>query len=657
MPDWISGDRGILLWRILKQDYAAILIGVLALALRLVYLAEMERHPFFEIPVAGERGYLTAAQSADVASEAPLYSVLLRVLESVEMSPRVAQASLGALSCIVLSLIGRGVATPGVGNVAALALALYGPAIYYVGVLMPAILACFLGLALLLALLWAAQSENRWRFAWPGVLMALTLYSAPFAVLFVPAVAWSLWRNGFMACLLALVAGVLCTWVLSSVAPAIDFQRFLSFDLEYLTAHGRETMASLDIYQLRDSSVVLAVLVWKWGMAFPFGLVLPIALLGLVLAWGESRGRGIVIHYVVALGVGVLCMGGTSEMRFVLVPSLTLYAVIGMSLVMRMHAARARWLLLGVVTLAVCLNLPVPQADRAAQVSHYRWLGYAYEKLGMVATSIDAYEKAIAGDAYDRDVHLELARIYAGVARRERAIGMYNAIVNGSPEDRDSRRALGDLLMASGRPQEALVHYELLADGDQDMLGRLGDARLLTGQTTGALAAYEKLLTMSPDSSRVRFQMARVYAAADDTDAAEAHFGRLMTEDAWRLKASLEWGMMLGRMGDWGEAADKFSQVLALEPDHHRALLLQGEALYAQARYSAALVPLQRLAEIKSDDWRVYGFLSKSLGRLGRETEAQRAFERYQFLLHREQVDSRVKAEQKALGQMMKEDI
>jgi len=536
-------------------------------------------------------------------------------------------------------------------------LALYGPAIYYVGALLPAIHACFLGLALLLALLWADQSENRWRFAWPGVLMALTLYSAPFAVLFAPAVAWSLWRNGFMACLLALVAGALCTWVLSSVAPAIDFQRFLSFDLEYLTAHGRETMASLDIYQLRDSSVVLAVLVWKWGMAFPFGLVLPIALLGLVLAWGGSRGRGIVIHYVVALGVGVLCMGGTSEMRFVLVPALTLYAVIGMSLVMRMHAARARWLLLGVVTLAVCLNLPVPQADRAAQVSHYRWLGYAYEKLGMVATSIDAYEKAIAGDAYNRDVHLELARIYAGGARRERAIGMYNAIVNGSPEDRDSRRALGDLLMASGRPQEALVHYELLADGDQDMLGRLGDARLLTGQTTGALAAYEKLLTVSPDSSRVRFQMARVYAAADDRDAAEAHFGRLMTEDAWRLKASLEWGMMLGRMGDWGEAADKFSQVLALEPDHHRALLLQGEALYAQARYSAALVPLQRLAEIKSDDWRVYGFLSKSLGRLGRETEAQRAYERYQFLLHREQVDSRVKAEQKALGQMMKEDI
>ena len=77
MPDWISGDRGILPWRILKQNYAVILIGVLALALRLVYLAEMERHPFFEMPVAGERGYLSDAQNADVASEAPLYSVWL----------------------------------------------------------------------------------------------------------------------------------------------------------------------------------------------------------------------------------------------------------------------------------------------------------------------------------------------------------------------------------------------------------------------------------------------------------------------------------------------------------------------------------------------------------------------------------------------------
>ena len=644
-------------WRIQKQTCVAVSIGVLALVLRFVYLAEMERHPFFEIPVAGERSYWSAAQSADVASEAPLYSVWLRILASLELSPRIAQASLGALSCIVLSLIGRGVATPGVGNVAALALALYGPAIYYVGVLLPAILACFLGLVLLLALLWAEQSENHWRFAWTGVLMALTLHAAPYSVLFAPVVAWSLWRNGFMACLLALVAGTLCTWALFLAAPAIDFQRFLSFDLVYLTAHGRETTASLDIYQLRDFSGVLAVLLWKWGIAFPFGLVLPLALLGLVLAWRESRGRSIVMHYIIALGIGILCVGGTSEMRFVLVPALTLYAVVGLSLVMRLQVARAKWLLLAVVVVAVCLNLPVPQADRVAQISHYRWLGYAYEKLGMVATSIDAYEKAISGDAYDRDVYLELASIYAETAKWQRAIGIYNAIINRSPEDIESRCALGDLLMASGRPQEALVHYELLADGDQDMLGRLGDAQLLMGQMKGALAAYEKSLIMNPDSSRVRFQMARVYAATGDKDAAAMHFGRLMAEHAWRLQAGLEWGEMLGRMGDWVEAEEKFSQILALEPDHHRALLLQGEALYAQARYGAALVPLQRLVGIRSDDWRVYGFLSKSLGRLGRETEAQRAYERYQSLLRREQVDSRVKAEQKALGQMMKEDI
>ena len=66
---------------------------------------------------------------------------------------------------------------------------------------------------------------------------------------------------------------------------------------------------------------------------------------------------------------------------------------------------------------------------------------------------------------------------------------------------------------------------------------------------------------------------------------------------------------------------------------------------------------MRRLAEIQSGDWRVHGVLSKSLGQLGRKAEAQQEYERYQMMLHREEIEGRVKAEQKALGQMMKEDL
>ena len=658
MLDWTSADRRTLLWRIQNHNYAAIAIGLLALALRVVYLQEMERHPFFEVPVAAEKGYCAVAEGAEWAVEVPLYAVWLRVLASVDMSPRVAQAFLGALSCILLSLIGRSVATPAIGNIAALALALYGPAIYFAGVLLPPILAGTSALALLWALLWADQSENRWHFVWPGAVMATTFHLAPFVVLLTPVVLWWLWRNGSRAECLAFAAGAVCVTAPSLFVPAIGFERFFAFDLIYGMAHGREYTAALDMYETRDVSSVLAILVWEWGIAFPFGLLLPLALLGLALAGGEVRGRGVVLYYLVSIAFGVLLhMGGTSEMRFVLVPALMLYAVVGMRLIVCLPILRASWIVLGIIAVAVGLNWPLPQAELAARASHDRWLGYAYGKLGMVATAIDAYEKATSQGIYDRDGYLELAELYTRTGRWQRAVGLYSDVVNGSPEDRESRRALGDLLMGSGRPREALGHYESLAADDDGLLGRLGDARLMAGQTKAALAAYEQLLTARPDSGRVRFQLARVYAAAGDTDEAEVHFDHLLHGEAWRLQAGVEWGEMLGREGDWLGAEEKFAQVLALEPDHVRALLLQGEALYAQARYEDALEPLRRLAEIQSGDWRVHGFLSKSLGQLGRKAEAQQEYERYQMMLHREEIEGRVKAEQKALGQMMKEDL
>ena len=156
----------------------------------------------------------------------------------------------------------------------------YGPAIYFAGVLLPPILAGASALALLWALLWAEQSENRWCFVWPGALMGLTFHLAPYVVLFTPVVVWWLWRNGSRAECLAFAAGAVCVTAPSLFVPAIGFERFFAFDLIYGMAHGREYTAALDMYETRDVSSVLAILVWEWGIAFPFGLLLPLALLG-----------------------------------------------------------------------------------------------------------------------------------------------------------------------------------------------------------------------------------------------------------------------------------------------------------------------------------------------------------------------------------------
>ena len=77
------------------------------------------------------------------------------------LAPRYVQVLLGAVSCTLLALIGYALWGPGTGLVAALCAALYGPAIYFTGALLPPVLAVFLVLLLLAALLWADR-QSRW---------------------------------------------------------------------------------------------------------------------------------------------------------------------------------------------------------------------------------------------------------------------------------------------------------------------------------------------------------------------------------------------------------------------------------------------------------------------------------------------------------------
>ena len=167
-----------MIWR--SDNFGAAVIGIALMALwpRLTYLDEVEQSPFWEVPTAASQPYIEAARGQESAAVAsPLYPLFLRGLVAVGLAPRYVQVLLGAVSCTLLALIGYALWGPGTGLVAALCAALYGPAIYFTGTLLPPVLAVFLVLLLLAALLWAdRQADGKaflgsgfcWGFAcWP----------------------------------------------------------------------------------------------------------------------------------------------------------------------------------------------------------------------------------------------------------------------------------------------------------------------------------------------------------------------------------------------------------------------------------------------------------------------------------------------------------
>jgi tetratricopeptide (TPR) repeat protein len=209
-------------------------VFLLALLIRLVYLAEIRDLPWFEVPIVDGANYARLAQSIARGSllggseaywQPPLYSYFLAIpfaLFGPAMLPvYVAQAILGALSCALASAIAAHLHGRGAGLATGLIMALYGPLIHFdAQPLIPVLhIALILGGLLIMVragcdpMTSAAPPGNAprtagWRrWAGAGALWGLAAVATPNILLAVPVAAGWVWRRAGRAAIALLIAG------------------------------------------------------------------------------------------------------------------------------------------------------------------------------------------------------------------------------------------------------------------------------------------------------------------------------------------------------------------------------------------------------------------------------------------------------------------
>ena len=297
--------------------------------------------------------------------------------------------------------------------------------------MLPPVLAVFLVLSLLAALLWTDRQNDGKAFLGVGLLLALCLLAAPQVALFALAVLWWLWIGGKQracwACALG-TAGAVVLWYFLGIATSAGGS-------PDLLVRGGEHLPALDMYHARGDSAALAILLWKWDLAFPFGLVMPLALLGVGFALTtRERGALLALLFVATGAVGTALYGAHAETRMVLVPVLLLFAVSGVGQLAQLSWAWRGIAVAGLVLIAAWVNASTPAMDRAAQASQQRYLGRAYAELGMTATAVAAYEQALTAGSTDKAVYWALAALYDASGKPERALGISRAFVAHWPD-------------------------------------------------------------------------------------------------------------------------------------------------------------------------------------------------------------------------------
>lgn len=175
-----------------------------------------------------------------------------------------------------------------------------------------------------------------------------------------------------------------------------------------------------------------------------------------------------------------------------------------------------------------CVN-----STRQRQAQAHVELGTAYLREGDAPAALGALQAAVRKDPRNWEGWDRLALAYWAqddFAQSEKAFSKAIKLV---PDKAEVRNNYGLMLMAQGRNQEAIEHFEvarkdLLYRRPALVLSNLGHALYLEGRHDQALQVLDQALQRSPDLCQARFHRALVYEGMQRLDGALADYEELI---------------------------------------------------------------------------------------------------------------------------------
>lgn len=253
--------------------------------------------------------------------------------------------------------------------------------------------------------------------------------------------------------------------------------------------HGDELGRNQPIYFWRAYSEVLSATLWKaGGLAFPFGLIAPLALWGMLLSL-RRIGPTWPLLYALSYCLGVVVFFVAARYRVPVLPVLIVFAAYGLWALWDWGRA-GRWRSLG-LGLAVCAafavlaNRSLTPMDLAGDAAIHYNLGNAYAEAGDKQRALAAFERAVAEDLEYWQAWLNLGGVKA---------------------------ALGDL--AGG--EEIFARVAQKAPQQVEPWMNWAHVRIMRRDFAGAFDCYESALAANPKLLPAYVEMIRLYGHKGD---------------------------------------------------------------------------------------------------------------------------------------------
>ena len=347
---------------------------------------------------------------------------------------------------------------------------------------------------------------------------------------------------------------------------------FLSLQLRklYLFWRGDEIPRNLDPYFARQHSWLLQGLLWIRGLAFPFGIVSPLALAGLILYLRSPKDRtptgDLLLLFAVVYTISVVLFFVTGRYRLPVVPPLLVFASYSVARLRLLRRRRLAAALVPLGGLTVALNAGAPAHAGHGDAQEHVYLGQAYAE-DMPARALRQYELALEKEPDHEIALMDMGTVLMRLGNQRRALATWDRLLELYPDRSDARFVTANMLFQAGDYALAARHYGHLIEEKPDWSvtqARLAQCLSHTGNLEGAAAAYRRTLELDPEALPLYSQLAALEIHRGDPTAAlvqvQALEGR--ARDSGMLRAV---GALYRQLGLVQEADAAFERAFRLE--------------------------------------------------------------------------------------------
>jgi tetratricopeptide (TPR) repeat protein len=222
---------------------------------------------------------------------------------------------------------------------------------------------------------------------------------------------------------------------------------------------GHEVERNQAIYPFRAWSPVLAVTLWQlpW-LAFPYGLLAPLAMIGLIVAWRRSP---LLAASLVVYSASVVAFFVTARYRLPVVPLAAIFAAAGVAWFLREPLRKPRVVAVaGAVVIALIANLAQPPASAVMNVDAEYSLGAALMAAKKPLEARPWFERTVARAPNYTEAWTNLGILAATEGRPEEAERAFTRAVEVAPAEGVVLVNLARWRERQGRSEEALLLYE-----------------------------------------------------------------------------------------------------------------------------------------------------------------------------------------------------